>query len=155
VRSALVVAEIASALVLVVASTLLLRSFVRVLDTSLGFAPEQLARVRVDPPAWQPDLGLATTYYGDVLRRVRAIPGVTGASLNDMLPFAGDRSWGIPAEGKVYQRGQLPEGFIRQVGDDYFRTMRIPLVAGRDFGESDTREAPLVAIINQSMARTL
>ena len=111
VRSALVVTEIAAALVLLVASSLLLRSFVRVLDAKLGFAPAQLARLRVDPPTQLPDRAAAAAYYYDVLRRVRAIPGVTGASLNDMLPFTGDRSWAIPAEGRVYTRGQSPEGF--------------------------------------------
>ncbi len=75
VRSALVVTEIAAALVLLVASSLLLRSFVRVLDTKLGFAPAQLARLRVDPPTRLPDLATAAAYYDDVLRRVRAIPG--------------------------------------------------------------------------------
>ena len=76
VRSALVVTEIAAALVLLVASSLLLRSFVRVLDTNLGFAPAQLARLRVDPPTQLPDLATAAAYYDEVLRRVRAIPGV-------------------------------------------------------------------------------
>ena len=155
VRSALVVTEIAAALVLLVASSLLLRSFVRVLDAKLGFAPAQLARLRVDPPTQLPDRAAAAAYYYDVLRRVRAIPGVTGASLNDMLPFTGDRSWAITAEGRVYTRGQSPEGFIRTVGNDYFRTMGIPMRAGRDFTDGDTRDAPPVVIINESMARTL
>jgi predicted permease len=90
-----------------------------------------------------------------VLRRVRAVPGVADASLNDMLPFTGDRSWAIPAEGHVYQRGQYPEGFIRVVGNDYFRTMGIPIRAGRDFSDGDKKDAPPVVIINESMARTL
>ena len=60
-RSALVVTEIAAALVLLVASSLLLRSFVRVLDADLGFAPAQLARLRVDPPTRLPDLATATS----------------------------------------------------------------------------------------------
>ena len=155
VRSALVVTEIAAALVLLVASSLLLRSFVRVLDTKLGFAPAQLARLRVDPPTRLPDLATASAYYDEILRRVRAIPGVTDASLNDMLPFTGDRSWAMPAEGRVYQRGQYPEGFVRVVGNGYFRTMSIPMRVGRDFTDADTRDAPPVVIINESMARTL
>ncbi|HEY5062828.1 MAG TPA: ADOP family duplicated permease, partial [Gemmatimonadaceae bacterium] len=155
VRSALVVTEIAAALVLLVASSLLVRSFVRVLDTNLGFAPAQLARLRVDPPTEPPDLATAAAYYAEVLRRVRAIPGIASASLNDMLPFTGDRSWAIPAEGRVYKRGEYPEGFIRVIGDGYFRTMGIPIHAGREFTAADTREAPAVAIINESMARTL
>jgi predicted permease len=155
IRSALVVAEIAAALVLLVASSLLLRSFVRVIDTHLGFAPAQLARLRVDPPARMQDLATATAYYDEILRRVRAIPGVTGASVSDMLPFTGDRSWGVPGEGQVYERGQLPQGHIRYVGTDYFRTMNVPIRAGRDFTESDTPDTPPVAILNESMARKL
>ena len=155
IRSALVVSEIAAALVLLVASSLLLRSFVRVLDTHLGFAPAQLARLRVDPPTPWRDLAAATAYYDEILHRVRAIPGVTGASVSDMLPFTGDRSWAVPGEGQVYKRGEKPQGHIRYVGTDYFRTMNIPIRAGRDFTESDTPDALPVAILNESMARKL
>ena len=155
VRSALVVTEIAAALVLLVASSLLLRSLVRVLDTQLGFAPAQLARLRVDPATRLPDLAASAAYYDDVLRRVRAIPGVVAASLNDMLPFTGDRSWAIPVAGRAYKRGQFPEGFTRVIGNGYFRTMGIPMRAGRDFTDADTRDAPPVVILNESMARAL
>jgi len=155
IRSALVVSEIALAFVLVVASSLLLRSFVRVLDADLGFKPEHLAKLRVDPAAPFKDLASATLYYDDVLRRVRSIPGVTAASLNDMLPFSGDRSWAMPAEGQTYQRGNMPEGFVRVIGTDYFRTMGIPMRAGRDFTDADTPASTPVAIINESMAHTL
>jgi predicted permease len=154
-RSVLVVAEIALAFVLVVASSLLLRSFVRVLDANLGFNPERLAKLRVDPAMEFKDLASATLYYDDVLRRVRAIPGVASASLSDMLPFTGDRSWAMPAEGRTYPRGEMPEGFVRVVGTDYFRTMGIPMRCGRDFGDGDTPDSPPVAIINESMAHTL
>ena len=90
-----------------------------------------------------------------MLERVRSVPGVSGASVNDLLPFTGDRSWGMVAEGHTYPRGQMPEGFVRVVHTDYFRTMGIPLRAGRDFNMGDTPESPLVVIINQSMAHTL
>ena len=155
IRSALVITEMAVAFVLIVASSLLLRSFVRVLDADLGFNPEHLARLRVDPATRFKDLAAATSYYDDVLRRVRAVPGVTAASLSDMLPFTGDRSWSMPAEGRTYKRGTMPEGFVRVVGTDYFRTMGIPMRAGRDFEETDTPDSPPVAILNESMARTL
>jgi predicted permease len=154
-RSTLVVTEMAVAFVLIVASSLLLRSFVRLLDADLGFNPERLAKLRVDPGTRFKDLASAAIYYDDVLRRVRAIPGVTGASLSDMLPFTGDRSWAIPAEGQTYQRGSKPEGFIRVIGTDYFRTMGIPMRAGRDFGDTETADSPPVVIINESMAHTL
>jgi predicted permease len=154
VRSALVVAEIGAALVLLVASSLLLRSFVQVLDTALGFTPAHLARLRVDPPVRPRDLAAASGYYDEVLRRVRAIPGVASASLSDMLPFTGDRSWGMPPEGRTYERGHLPEGHVRIVGSGYFATMGIPFRAGRDFSTADPIGTP-IAIINETMARML
>jgi predicted permease len=154
-RSALVVGEIAVAFVLIVVSSLLLRSFVRVLDADLGFKPERLAKLRVDPGTQFKDLSAATLYYDDVLHRVRAIPGVTAASLSDMLPFTGDRSWSMPAEGQTYKRGGMPEGFVRVIGTDYFRTMGIPMRAGRDFRDGDTPDSPDVVVINESMAHML
>src|SRR6185312_1794067 len=120
-----------------------------------GFAPEHLARLRVDPPAAPDSLTQINAYYGELLQRIRSTPGVTAASLSDMLPFTGDRSWGIPAEGHRYERGHMPEGFIRYIGTDYFRTMGVRLVEGRDFTEGDGPNAPPVVIINQSMAKKL
>jgi predicted permease len=154
-RSALVVAEIAAALVLLVASSLLVRSFMHVLDENLGFAPERLVRLRVDPPTRFRDLAVSTGYYDAVVDRIRAIPGVAAASLNDMLPFTGDRSWAMPAEGHVYPRDQMPQGFVRVVHTNYFRTMGIPVRAGRDFDAGDAPGTPRVVIINETMARTL
>lgn len=155
VRSALVVTEIAAAFMLIVASTLLIRSFVRVLDANLGFRPEHVSTTRVDPATRFAKLPDATAYYDEILRRVRALPGVSSASLTDVLPFGGDRSWGIGAEGQVYARGQYPEGFVRVIGTDYFRTMGIALRAGRDFTEGDTPDAAPVAIINETLAHEL
>jgi predicted permease len=72
-----------------------------------------------------------------------------------MLPFTGDRSWGMPAEGHTYPRGQMPEGFVRIVHTDYFRTMGIGLLEGRDFNAGDSPDSPPVVVINQTMARKL
>jgi predicted permease len=155
VRSTLVVTEIAAALVLLVASSLLVRSFTRVLDMKLGFSPEHLARLRVDPPVYIRDPGTSTAYYDAVVARIRATPGVAAASASDLLPFTGDRSWAVPAEGHSYKRGQYPEGFIRVIETGYFRTMNIPLLAGREFTDGDAQGTPPVVIINESMARKL
>jgi predicted permease len=155
VRSALVVAEIAAAFVLLIASGLLLRSFIRVLDADLGFRPDGIVTVRVDRAGGFKDLATATAYYDEISRRVRAVPGVTSAALADLLPFNGDRSWGIAGEGQVYARGQYPEGFVRVIGNDYFRTMGVSIRSGRDFSDGDTPDAPPVVIINESLAHTL
>ena len=154
-RSSLVMAEIAAACVLLVGAGLLVRSFENALNQELGYRPEHLATVRVDPASGFPDLGRANLYYDEVLRRVRALPGVTGAALADQLPFAGDRSWSVGVEGQAYARGQEPETFIRVVSDGYFRTMGIPIRAGRDFDISDSPESQKVAAVNETLARTL
>jgi predicted permease len=155
VRSALVVAEIAMACVLLVSSGLLVRSFLRVLDVQLGFRPEATTTLRVDPTKRIVDQTTANAYYADIIRRARAIPGVKDAALADLLPFAGNRSWAFAGAGQVYPRGQMPEGFVRVVSDGYFKTMGIRFSAGRDFTQGDTPEAEPVVIINESLAQTL
>ena len=154
-RSALVVTEIAVAFVLVVASSLLLRSFVRVLDADLGFNPERLARLRVDPATRFKDLATATTYYDEVLRRVRAIPGVTDASLSDMLPFTGDRSWAMPAEGRTYQRGNILKGSCASSGRTTSARWAFRCAPVAISETPRRRDSPPVVIVNESMAHTL
>jgi predicted permease len=155
VRAMLVITEIAAACVLLVASALLARSFVRVLDLDLGFTPERTAALRVDPARRFADQRAATAYYDDVLRRARAVPGVSSAALADLLPFAGDRSWGVAGQGQVYARDQYPQAFIRVVSDGYFKTMGIAMHAGRDFAEGDVASRDSVVIVNETLARML
>jgi predicted permease len=155
VRATLVVLEVAAACALMVVSSLLLRSFMQVLDVRLGYRPERTAALKIDPPRRFADLTSANSYYDDVLRRVRAVPGITHAAIGDLLPFTGDRSWSVAGEGQVYPRGQAPEAFIRVVSDGYFQTLGISLRAGRDFSEADSPDAPHVVIVNESLAHTL
>ena len=155
-RSTLVVAEIAAACALIVCAGLLVRSFESLMNQQLGYRPERLATARIDPAERLPNPWRANLYYDEVLRRVRAIPGVTSAALADLLPFAGDRSWDVAGEGQVYARGHYhPEAFIRVVSDGYFTTMGIRILAGRDFTTGDTPEAPGVAAVNETLGRTL
>jgi len=126
-----------------------------VLDVQLGFNPQRTETLRVDPPKRFDNIARANGFYDDVVRRVRTVPGITAAALSDVLPFAGDRSWGAGAEGVVYQRGQMPEAFIRVVSDGYFRTMGIPMRGGRDFGAGDGPESEPVVIMNETLARML
>ncbi|HKG91550.1 MAG TPA: ABC transporter permease [Gemmatimonadaceae bacterium] len=155
VRAGLVVTEVAAACVLLVASALLIRSFVRVLDVELGFRPAGAAALRIDPAKRFTDQAAENAYYDEALRRVRAIPGVTQAALADLLPFDGDRSWGVAGEGQVYARDQYPQAFIRVVSEGYFRTMGVPILAGRDFAEGDTPETEGVVAVNETLARML
>src|SRR5262249_20737698 len=87
--------------------------------------------------------------------RVSAAPGIQAAGLTDALPLGGNRSWGVGAKGKTYERDHYPEAFVRVVSDGYLRAMGIPLRAGRDFSVADDPSSPRVIIINETLARAL
>jgi predicted permease len=155
VRGALVVAEVALACVLLVGAGLLVRSFLHVLDVDLGFRPERLASLRIDPGARFPDQPSMNAYYDGAIASVRAVPGISHAALADVLPFDGDRSWGVAGEGQTYEKGHYPEAFIRVVSDGYFGTMGIRIRAGRDFTPLDVPSSESVVVINQTLAHIL
>jgi predicted permease len=154
-RNALVVSEIAFACVLLVGAGLLLRSFIRVLDVNLGFRPTRAMTIRVDPDRSYSTRDQRTVYFDEVLRRVRAIPGVEGAGITDALPLGRNRTWGARAKGVTYERGKGPSAFPRIVSDGYLAAMGIPVIAGRDISERDTSSSEPVIVINQTMARAL
>ena len=156
IRTSLVVVEIALACVLVVSSGLLVRSFFKVLDVDLGFRPEMVAALRVDPNRAQ-----VTTrermlaYVDDVLGRARAVGGVQAVALSDGLPLGSNRSWGVLAKGHVYARGTEPVAFVRVVTEGYMRTMGMRVLAGRDFSAQEGPASAGVIIVNETMARSL
>jgi len=155
IRGALVVCEVAFACVLLVGAGLLIRSFLRVLDLDLGFQPRGAVALRIDPSRRYSTQALRNTYYDEALRRVSSAPGIEAAGLTDALPLSGNRSWGVSARGKTYERGNYPEAFVRIVSDGYLRAMGIPLRAGRDFSAADNPSSPRVIIINETLARVL
>jgi putative ABC transport system permease protein len=154
-RNVLVVSEISFACVLLVGAGLLLRSFIRVLDVNLGFRPSHAMTIRVDPDKSYSTREQRTAYFDDVLRRVRAIPGVEGAAITDALPLGRNRTWSPRAKGVVYERGKNPSAFPRIVSDGYAAAMGIPVLAGRDLSDRDTTSSEPVIVINQTMARAL
>ena len=158
-RSALVVAEIAISLMLLVGAGLLLRSFSNLVRTSAGFSapPDHLVHMVIsntDRTANNnPSVGLAV--YDEVLRRARAVPGVELAAFTDSLPpdRQGDAdTFGI--EGQNLAAGELnPVISAVTAGPDFFETLRIPLVKGRIFNSHDTPTSRPVAIVSQGFAR--
>ena len=90
-----------------------------------------------------------------MLRRVKEVPGIQGAGITDALPLGRNRTWGTPAKGVVYQRGQVPSTFVRVVSDGYPAAMGIPLVAGRDIASTDRPDTEPVMLVNETMARNL
>jgi putative ABC transport system permease protein len=94
-----------------------------------------------------------TDYYRQVLERVSAMPGIDAAAFTQTMPF----TWGIPATFSVYgsadDAAKLPAAFYDSVSPSYFSTLRIPLLAGRTFAETDDSKAPPVIILSQSAAK--
>jgi predicted permease len=154
-RSILVVSEVALSFILLGGAGLMMKSLIKLLDTDLGFRPDHVAIVRVDPGPQVADGKPLTLFLDRVVEAVRQIPGISAASVTDAVPLDRDRSWGAGVVGKVYRPGEYPIGFVRVVGPGYFTTMRIPQVAGRGFTDHDTAESEKVIVINESMARRL
>jgi predicted permease len=157
VRSSLVVIEVTLACVLLVGAGLLLRSFMQILDLDLGFQPARAFAMRIDTPN---DLKnpQRTARLEEMLRRVRAIPGIEAAGLTDALPLDRNRTWGLQVPGARKDSRDPADGvaaFVYVVGSGYLKAMGIPIKAGRDFIEQDTPDRPPVMMINESMARRL
>ncbi len=155
VRRALAVSEVAFACVLLVGASLLIRSFVRVLDVDLGFRPSQAVTLRVDPDSSYSTKEQRNAYFDEVLRRVMAIPRVEAAGITDALPLGRNRTWGTAAKGVVYPPNQGLAAFVRIVSEGYPAAMGIPLIAGRDISPQDTATSEPVIVVNATMAKTL
>jgi putative ABC transport system permease protein len=157
-RSAFVVAEIALAVVLVFGAGLLSRSLAAMAAVELGFAPEQVLVLNTAVPVRdRADAPRATAFYRDLLSEVRTLPGVTAAGATTALPTVTRSNGGYSIEGgPTYEQVgvRLPQALFIVSTPDYFRTLKIPLKAGRDFTDGDTNDAPLVAIVNEALVRT-
>lgn len=151
-RASLVVAEVAIACVLLVGAGLLGRSLLNLLDTDLGFRPQQATIMTLDLNWDRPN---AMAVVADAVRRVNAIPGVTAAGVTDALPLDRNRSWSLSVPGHDYPDNRHPNAFVYLVGPGYFRAMGIALRAGRSLTETDTPDRPLVMVVSASLARLL
>ncbi len=154
-RGALVVSEIAFACVLLVGAGLLIRSFLRVLDVQLGFRPENVASLRVDPNSQYRTRAQKNGYLTEALRLVRNVPGVQAAGLTDSLPLGRNRTWSAGVKGKTYPPNAYPLAFVRLITDGYVKAMGMTLKNGRDFTEYDNAGSTPVMLINETMARDL
>jgi predicted permease len=155
VRSVLVVAQVAGSLVLLIVAGLFVRTLFHAQRAYLGFDADHVLNLTLDPREVGYDEGRTKSFYRDVEARVRALPGVQSASLAISVPMAaGTDGSSIYAEGHPPAPGQQPPLVLfNRVDAPYFDTMRVPLLRGRAFRENDDEKAPLVAIVNQTMAR--
>jgi len=160
-RAVLVVAQVAVSFVLLIGAGLMIRSFVRLQEVNPGFQTDRVLTLRLSanfsryttPAQFQ-------TLSETVLRHVRSVAGVVYAAAASNFPFSpsgiasGPGSVSFEIEGKPITRGELaPQVDPTVVSTQYFSALRQPILTGRDFSDHDDTTAPLVAIINQSMAR--
>jgi putative ABC transport system permease protein len=163
-RSALIVGQVAIALVLLTGASLMTRSLWALLRVSPGFRTEQILTARLSlPPRYtngnvfgtgqHPRISL---FQGALLERVQGMPGVQSAAFTAYLPLGGtDNSWAFDIEGRPAKPpGVYDQANYRPVSTGYFETMGISLLRGRGFGPEDNENSLLVVIINASMART-
>jgi predicted permease len=151
-RNILVVAETAIAVVLLVGAGLLLRSFARLQTVDPGFSTENVLTAQIELPATRyPQPPARVAFWNRIAAAARTIPGVSSVGLTTNVPFngmVGSGSYSIA--GRTLAPGEAtPHGRQEVVGADYFKAMRIPLVAGRTFLDSDTADAPMVCVIDQ------
>ncbi len=154
-RSLLVVSEIALALVLLIGAGLLIKSLWRLQTVDPGFNPEGLVTMRLElPEARYREIPKQTQFRERVLESINAIPGAQASMISE-LPMSGENLMhNFVIDGRTpLAPGTEPELETRTVAGDYFRTMGIPLIAGRDFGPQDRDGAPMVGVVNQSFVR--
>jgi predicted permease len=154
-RGALVVAEVALALVLLVGMTLCARSLQEARRVDVGFDPRQLwgAGFRLPPTGYDDER--VRQLYDRLRRQVATLPGVESVALADWFPlgFEGGANARFSPDGYQPAPAEPMSAGVSIVSADYFRTFRIPLFAGREFRDSDDVKAPPVAIINQHLAQ--
>jgi putative ABC transport system permease protein len=154
---ALMIAELAMALILLVGAGLMIKSFIRLLDVPKGFNPDGLLTLLLRPsydkyPQGSPQ---RIAYYEKALARVQALPSVESACLTSFLPLTGPTVRIIlQIEGRPpFEDGKAPIVEGNHISPEYFRTMGIPMRAGRPFSAQDGTEAPKVVIINETFAQ--
>jgi len=154
-RGALVVVEVAFALVLLGGAGLLARSFMRLTHVDPGFVPEHATVLRLALPEKKYEKSEQQLAFADaLLSRLRALPGIQAAGLTHSLPLISDWVLGFKIEGRPEVRpADLPSTNYYSVTPDYFPAMGIRLIRGRLFNQHDDARAPRVAIINETLAR--
>ncbi len=150
----LVSGQVALSLVLLIAAGLLVHSFQKLANVELGFEKSNVLQINTSPDPGNYN-GPANQFHKLLLEKVRAIPGVQNASLSLVGLFRGgmDFEMEISVEGRERSPGVTEMAAVDYVGQDYFRTTGIRVDAGREFGPQDEGNAPLVGLINRTMAR--
>ncbi len=154
-RSLLVIGQVALSLVLLIASGLLVRSFIRLETVSPGFDPAGVLTMQIElPPARYGKPAQMTAFSDETVRRVKALPGVEAAAISSALPVNPIRFSPVLFEGQPeLPLAQRPLVSIQAVSPEYAKVFRVPLLHGREFSAHDDAQAPRVVMVNETLAR--
>jgi putative ABC transport system permease protein len=155
-HNALIVVEVALSLVVLIASGLLLNSFWRLIHAPAGFDPSNVmtAQVSLVLPAYEPE-SRRIAFFSQLQEKIQGLPGVESVGYISELPLSGqanDTFFDI-TEHPVADQNNLNDADDRVIAGSYFQAMRIPLLAGRDFGRQDTADTSRVVIVNKPFAK--
>jgi predicted permease len=155
-RQSLVVGEIAVAAVLLIGASLAVRSFGHILQQNLGFQPDHLVTLQIEFPKFRfANEQQAISFVQQILGRIRSIPGVSSASSGLVFPLSderGETTFQNEASVADPNPGEQP-ALGNRVAPDFFRSFGIPLLAGRDFTDADSKASLPVFIVNETLAR--
>jgi putative ABC transport system permease protein len=154
-RSVMVVAEVALALVLLIGAGLMLITFSRLQNIDAGFNPRNLLTMTLSlsPIRYSEGPG-ARAFFKQLEQRINVLPGVEAAAFTNVVPLNGATVTTVSLDGESFTNyGDQRLTVQSVVGADYFRTMGIPVIRGRAFSERETDKTPLVAVIDENMAR--
>jgi predicted permease len=154
-RSALVVAEVALSLMLLVGAGLMVRTLAQLHSVDAGFDSHNALTMNLIVPSKQFANGAEESrFFDQVLQKVRSLPGVQSAGAVDDLPLIGGSNQPVAVEGQPLQpMSEQPELQVRVITPGYVSAMRIPLKRGRDFTDSDGPDSPAVVLVSESMAK--
>lgn len=154
---ALVMGEIALAVVVVIGAALLVRSFRALRSSDPGFRPDSVLAIDLSLPASRYDAAATTAFYRELVRRVAALPAVRRVgAVAELPPTGGGNNWDIEIAGRTLAPGQaMPSPQINPVSGDYFETLAIMMARGRALGPADREGTAPVAVINETAARRI
>ena len=158
-RGLLMVAEIAMSFILLVGAGLLIKSFLHLREVRPGFKTDKLLTMRVSvPPGKYRENEARIQFFQQAINRIQSLPGVQSAGMVLSLPLGGDtfNVWrGYIREGRPATPEESDNAAYLATTPDYFRTLQVPLIAGRAFTDRDTDNTAKVVIVNETMARRL
>jgi predicted permease len=153
-RSSLVIVEMALALILLVSAGLLIRSLLRLQGVNPGFDPHNVMTASLDLPDAKYSDAKKEEFFRELIPQLQVLPGVQSAAAVFPLPMSGDEiRTSFQIEGRPVVKAEEPHTSIRVVTPNYFSTMRIPVLQGRDFTDRDEEKSTPVLIVNDAFAR--